>query len=120
MLAISFKASKSYFFILIFFQEESIDVNHFYPVSSRFFKKYQSTCSSNIWHTSAGTSDKSKNLLSKTKATSGNKEQSINHIAVCVSGGKCSFFGKFGVLCFLLATVLRFAFLFYCRRYLSE
>ena len=32
------------------------------------------------------------------------------HTCVCVSGGKkCSFFGKFGVLCFLVTPVLRFA-----------
>ena len=36
---------------------------------------------------------------------------------VCVSGGKkCSFFGKFGVLCFLVTPILRFAGLPYCRR----
>ena len=34
------------------------------------------------------------------------------HTYVCVLGGKkCSFFGKFGVLCFLDTTVLRFALL---------
>ena len=34
------------------------------------------------------------------------------HTYVCVSGGKkCSFFGKFGVLCFLETPVLRFALL---------
>ena len=34
---------------------------------------------------------------------------------VRVSGGKkCSFFGKFGVLCFLVTTVLRFALMTYC------
>ena len=38
---------------------------------------------------------------------------------VCVSGGKkCSFFGKFGVLCFLITSVLRFAILQYYRRIL--
>ena len=37
---------------------------------------------------------------------------------VCVSGGKkCSFFGKFGVLCFLETPVLRFALLPYYRRF---
>ena len=37
---------------------------------------------------------------------------------VCVSGGeKYSFFGKFGVLCFLLTTVLRFVLLSYSRQY---
>ena len=36
---------------------------------------------------------------------------------VCVSGGKkCSFFGKFGVLCFLETLVLRFALLRYYRK----
>ena len=36
---------------------------------------------------------------------------------VCVSGTKkCSFFGKFGVLCFLKTPVLRFVFLYYYRR----
>ena len=35
----------------------------------------------------------------------------------CVSGGKkCSFFGKFGVLCFLETPVLRFTLLPYYRR----
>ena len=39
------------------------------------------------------------------------------HTYVCVSGGKkCLFFGKFGVLCFLETSVLRFAHLPYNRR----
>ena len=39
------------------------------------------------------------------------------HTCVCVSEGqKCAFFGKFGVLCFLVSSVLRFAFLSYYRR----
>ena len=34
-----------------------------------------------------------------------------------VSGGKkCSFFGKFGVLCFLETPILRFALLPYCQQ----
>ena len=38
---------------------------------------------------------------------------------VCVSGGKkCSFFGKFGVLCLLETPVLRFALLPYYRRFI--
>ena len=50
------------------------------------------------------------------------------NIYLCVSGGKkCLFFGKFGVLCFLVISVLRFALLPYyprliklgCYRYLS-
>ena len=36
----------------------------------------------------------------------------------CISGGrKCSFFGKFGALCFLEMSVLRFALLPYYRRF---
>ena len=39
------------------------------------------------------------------------------HMYVCVSGSKkCSFFGKFGVLCFLETPVLRFALLPYYRQ----
>ena len=38
---------------------------------------------------------------------------------MCVSGGKCLFFGKFAVLCFLETPVLRFAFLTYYRRYIN-
>ena len=40
---------------------------------------------------------------------------------LCVSGGReYSFFGKFGVLCFLVTPVLRFIFLPYCRRSISS
>ena len=39
------------------------------------------------------------------------------NVYVCVSGGKkCSFFGKFGVLCFLETAALRFALLPHYRR----
>ena len=39
------------------------------------------------------------------------------HTYVCVSGGKkCSFFGKFGVLCFLETPVLKFNLLPFYRR----
>ena len=39
------------------------------------------------------------------------------HTYVCASGGKkCSFFGKFGVLCFPGTPILRFALLPYYRR----
>ena len=39
------------------------------------------------------------------------------HKCVCVLGGKkCSFFGKFDVLCFLVTPVLGFALLIYRRR----
>ena len=45
------------------------------------------------------------------------KRTFLTHTHVCVSGGKkCSFFGKFGVLCFLVTPVLRFALLPYYRR----
>ena len=37
-------------------------------------------------------------------------------LCVCVSGDKNFFFGKFGVLCFLVTPVLGFAFFPYCRR----
>ena len=41
------------------------------------------------------------------------------HTNMCVSGGKkCLFFGKFGVLCFLETSILRFALLPYYRRFL--
>ena len=39
------------------------------------------------------------------------------HMYVCISGGKkCSFFGKFGMLCFLETLVLRFVLLPYYQR----
>ena len=39
------------------------------------------------------------------------------HTHLCVSEGKkCSFFGEFGVLCFLVTPVLRFTLLPYYRR----
>ena len=43
------------------------------------------------------------------------------HTYDCVSGGKkCSFFGKFGWLCFLVKPVLRFPLLPYYRRYICD
>ena len=40
------------------------------------------------------------------------------HTYMCVSRGKkCSFFGKFGMLCFLETPILKFALLPYYRRY---
>ena len=43
------------------------------------------------------------------------------HTCVCVSGGKkYSFFGKLGVLCFLVTSVLRYALLPYYRRIVSH
>ena len=42
-------------------------------------------------------------------------------ISECVSGvKKCSFFGNFGVLCFLETPVLRFALLPYSRRFVGS
>ena len=42
------------------------------------------------------------------------------HTCVCVSGGKkCSFFGKFGMLCFRVTPVLRFALFPYYRRIIA-
>ena len=39
---------------------------------------------------------------------------------VCVSGGKkCSFFGKFGLLCFLETPILRFTLFAYYRRFIK-
>ena len=38
------------------------------------------------------------------------------HVYVCIRSKKCSFFGKFGVLCFLETPVLKFALLPYYRR----
>ena len=46
-----------------------------------------------------------------------NIRSEYTHTYVCVLGGKkCSFFGKFGVLCFLERPVLRLALLPYYRR----
>ena len=43
------------------------------------------------------------------------------HTYVCVSGGKqCLFFEKFGVLCFLVTSVVRFSLLLYYRRYVKK
>ena len=43
------------------------------------------------------------------------------HTCVRISEGKkCSFFGKFGMLRFLVRPVLRFAFLPYCRRVINN
>ena len=62
--------------------------------------------------------NKAKGLISK-QVFQENKARQISpwFVHVCVSGGKnCSFFGKFGVLCFLETLVLRFALLPYYRR----
>ena len=64
--------------------------------------------------------DKAKGRISR-QVFQENKARQIfrktNISNVCVSGGKkCSFFGKFGVLCFLETPVLRFALLPYYRR----
>ena len=48
------------------------------------------------------------------------KQSTPNLPKNCVSGGKkCSFFGKFGALCFLETPFLRFALLPYCRQFLK-
>ena len=50
----------------------------------------------------------------------GSIEKFSENMYVYVSGGKkCSFFGKFRVLCFLETPVSRFAFLPYSQRYSS-
>ena len=40
----------------------------------------------------------------------------ISYVRLVVRGKKCSIFGKFGVLCFLVTSVLRFALLRYYRQ----
>ena len=62
----------------------------------------------------------SKRVFQENKARQIFRKRSISypltHTYVCVSGGtKCLFFGKFGVLCFLETSVLRFALLPYYR-----
>ena len=58
----------------------------------------------------------SKQVFQENKASQIFRKTNISY-HVCVSGGKkCSFFGKFGVLCFLETAVLRFALLSYYRR----
>ena len=42
-----------------------------------------------------------------------------SHTCAYQGGKKCSFFGKFGVLCFLETPVLRFALLPYYRRFIN-
>ena len=66
--------------------------------------------------------DESQNgLFKKTKhAKFSVRVRQIFHTYVYVSGGTCSFFGKFGVHCFLEVNVLRFALLPNYRRILPE
>ena len=48
----------------------------------------------------------------KTKHAKFSKKRTFftpSYAHLCILGGKCSFFGKFGVLCFLETPVLRFA-----------
>ena len=64
----------------------------------------------------------SKRVFQKTKHAEFSKNEHFlphdTHTYVCVSGGKnYSFFGKFGVLCFLETPDLRFALLLYYRRF---
>ena len=44
------------------------------------------------------------------------KKPLFAHARVDIRGKKCSFFGKFAVLCFLVKPFLRFALLPYCRQ----
>ena len=62
----------------------------------------------------------SKQMLEENKARQIFRKTNVSYSLrthVCVSGGsgrkKCSFYGKFGLLCFLLTPVLRFALLPY-------
>ena len=58
-----------------------------------------------------------KKCFKKTKHTKFSEKRTLPLTYVCVSGDKkCSFFGKFGVLCSLETAVLRFAFFQYYRR----
>ena len=62
------------------------------------------------------TGDKAIRRISK-RVLQENKAHEIFQKTLCISGGKkCSFFGKFGVLCFLVTPVLRFALLPYYQR----
>ena len=65
----------------------------------------------------------SKRMFQKNKARQIFRKVNISHslISACTcayhGGKKCSFFGKFGVLCLLQTAVLKFDFLPYYRRY---
>ena len=61
----------------------------------------------------------SKRVFQENKARQIFRKTNISY-PVCISGGKkCSFFGKFGVLCFLETPVLRFPLLPYYRQTLG-
>ena len=65
----------------------------------------------------------SKRVFQENKARQIFQKTNISYplIRTCVSGGKkCSFFGKFDLLCFLETPVLRFALLPYYRRICSS
>ena len=64
--------------------------------------------------------DKSQNrCFKKTKLVKFSEKRTF--LTPCVSGGKkCSFFGKFDVLCFLETPVLRFVLLSYYRRFTTH
>ena len=58
--------------------------------------------------------NKAREQISKRVLQENRVRQRTFHTCVCVSGGKkCSFFQQFGVLCFLVTRVLRFALLPY-------
>ena len=66
-----------------------------------------------------------KEVLMHSQDGTGSTSLILNHFCsfygmhVCV-GKKSLFFGKFGVLFFLVTSVLRFALLSYCRRYMKK
>ena len=80
--------------------------------------KYNST-KNFIWFLSTEFfSNKAKGQISKWVFQENKARQIFRKTNMCVSGGKkCSFFGKFGVLCFLETPVFRFALLPYYRRF---
>ena len=55
----------------------------------------------------------------KTKHAKFSEKTNISYPLIRTGGKKCSFFGKFDVLCFLETPVLRFALLSYCPRVTS-
>ena len=62
-------------------------------------------------------------IRQKGKSQNGNSKKTKHHIfsekRTFLTPKKCSFFGEFGVLCFLVTPDLRFALLANCRRYIT-
>ena len=72
------------------------------------------------WHYFVGNKAKgriSKRVFQENKARQIFQKTNISYPLICTRGKKCSFFGKFGVLCFLETTVLRFSLLSDYRRF---